>query len=1039
MLEIHANHWQRGGYICVILAKPETFRGRKMTMKFSNRSKLVASVSMGVIGAMMMADMASAQAVQQQPETVIVTGSSIKRKVLDNALPMQIITKEDIEREGISSAEQLSMFLTASSTGADNLASNADVVNGAQRGMNGVSAANLRGQGAGGTLVLFNGRRIAANGLSGSVVDLNQIPFAALERVDVLKDGASAIYGTDAIGGVINYITKKNYQGLNAQAFADVTEAGGGEIFRYSLTGGYGDINEQNFNIMASASYSDNKVLNGRDRDWMNGYQPNRGLSIDTTGAPFATIFPINAVPGTIGSGGTLFGGTTGAVLAPFLPGSTTVRATGGVNVLDLPGGPGCKSVDGMEAFDELIWSRPSAAFACQYDTGRAVVIQQPIERKNFVTRGIYRIGKHELSAEVMLSESVAAKRFSEPQYSSSGTLLSATGTNTNSNSWFFYPLNSTTQSTYDSVYNALRAVFPTLGAAAGTTQPVGSRYGLPIGFRWRCLPCGQREITTTSKTGRYFVGADGPLGAGWEYSAGASYAWSEASSLLGSGYYYRNTNPPVHPSPRGITLPGAASIGKVGIDTILNSGIINVFLPPGQQQSAAALAALESASAKGVTLYGGKFEVSSIDGSASGPLFELPGGTAYAAVGFNLREEKYGFGAYGVTLQPEIFLAPGDAQNAVGTKSRTVNALFFEIALPLIKDMELTLAARRDEYSGFGATTNPKISLKYRPFEQILFRGSYNTGFRVPSFNQIFNGVAQSPLAAGSVVDPVTCPTLAPSTTIVGCAGLNVDSISGGNLELEPEKAEQYSAGFVYEPTRNYSVSIDWWHIEKTNSIVNFLSDFGVTRMSQNYNLFADRFLRNSAGTLVAIDGRFGNAGGSVTEGIELGLRGKHALWGGTLSGSMEGSYISLKKSRVLDNAPYGASEIGSFSLAGDLGLRWKHNINFNYRKGDWTSSVSQVFRAGYTNFQLLGIRNGTVTPPDLVKETDDYIIYNANVTYRGFKNIVLNAGVKNLLDTDPPFAITYDTNLGSGGGWEPRVADPRGRAFTLSLEYKF
>jgi iron complex outermembrane receptor protein len=82
------------------------------------------------------------------------------------------------------------------------------VVGGAQRGTNGLSSANLRGQGSASTLVLLNGRRVAAHGLQGSAVDVNQIPFAALERVEILKDGASAIYGTDAVGGVINFITK---------------------------------------------------------------------------------------------------------------------------------------------------------------------------------------------------------------------------------------------------------------------------------------------------------------------------------------------------------------------------------------------------------------------------------------------------------------------------------------------------------------------------------------------------------------------------------------------------------------------------------------------------------------------------------------------------------------------------------------------------------------------------------------------------------------------------------------------------------------
>lgn len=121
---------------------------------------------------------------------IIVTGSRIKQDPTKSAAPLQVITPSDLSREGINSPEQLISFLSTNGTGANNLASNGDVTSGAQRGTNGLSAANLRGQGAAATLVLLNGRRVAAHGLTGGAVDVNQVPFAALERVEVLKDGA---------------------------------------------------------------------------------------------------------------------------------------------------------------------------------------------------------------------------------------------------------------------------------------------------------------------------------------------------------------------------------------------------------------------------------------------------------------------------------------------------------------------------------------------------------------------------------------------------------------------------------------------------------------------------------------------------------------------------------------------------------------------------------------------------------------------------------------------------------------------------------
>lgn len=228
-------------------------------------------------------------------QAIVVTGSRIKRNPNDSSLPLTVITPDDITREGINSPEQLISFLTSNGNGADNLASNSDVVSGAQRGTNGLSSANLRGQGSASTLVLLNGRRVAAHGLTGSAVDVNQIPFAAIERIEVLKDGASAIYGTDAIGGVINFITKSNFQGLALNGFVDITEAGDSPIYRLSGTVGYGDIDEDGFNVMAAVSKSWNGVLYGKDRSFVNGNQPNRGLSVDTRGTPIATMFPITA------------------------------------------------------------------------------------------------------------------------------------------------------------------------------------------------------------------------------------------------------------------------------------------------------------------------------------------------------------------------------------------------------------------------------------------------------------------------------------------------------------------------------------------------------------------------------------------------------------------------------------------------------------------------------------------------------------------------------------------------------------------------
>ena len=155
----------------------------------------------------------------------------------------------------------------------------------------------------------------------------------------------------------------------------------------------------------------------------------------------------------------------------------------------------------------------------------------------------------------------------------------------------------------------------------------------------------------------------------------------------------------------------------------------------------------------------------------------------------------------------------------------------------------------------------------------------------------------------------------------------------------------------------------------------------------------------------------------------------------GGIFSAGLDGTYLLDKREKLLPNLPY-TDLIGVFTFTGDLGLRWKHNAFISYRNDDWNVTLTQIFRNGYRNFAL----PASATRPDYNPRVSDYIIYNFSVSYTGFApGFRLTAGVRNLFDRDPPFAITYDSNTGAGSSWEPRVADPRGRSFTMAAEVNF
>jgi len=545
--------------------------------------------------------------------------------------------------------------------------------------------------------------------------------------------------------------------------------------------------------------------------------------------------------------------------------------------------------------------------------------------------------------------------------------------------------------------------------------------------YRWRCMECGRREIETTTDTFRAFLGADGPLPLeGWTYRTGASHAFSESESQLGSGYYYRNT-----------TRDAAGNIIANGIIDALNTGAINVFLRPGETQSQAALDLLKGASAEGVILYGGKFSVTQVDASASGPLFALPAGDVLAAVGVDWRREEYKFNGDQrvAAARPVIIAAPFDDGNALAGVERDVKAVYAEVMVPIVAGMELTGAVRRDDYDGFGSTTNPKITLKYRPIDQIMLRGSYSTGFRVPSFNQIYNASSTALYSGRDLADPGKCPGGRPDATKPECAVVQPNIINGGNPGLGPEESDQLSFGLVFEPTDSFNMSIDWWSINRTGT----LQILTLQQLAANYSTFQDRYLRDAAGNLLAIDQRVVNAGESKTQGIDITMALRGEAWGGRWRAGIDGSKILEKRSKVAPSLAFSPSEVGAFTFAGDLGLEWKHNGYFNFSKGDWTATLSQLYRSGYRNQELPGVTAGIVSPPAVDRRVDSYITHNASLTWRGIEGLAVTAGIKNLFNEDPPFAITYDSNTGSGSSWEPRVADPRNRSFTLLAEYRF
>jgi iron complex outermembrane receptor protein len=313
---------------------------------------------------------------------VEITGSAIKRIESETALPVQVITREEIDKVGVTTASEVLARLSANVGGLTDGASISDGKD--QRGFN---SANLRGIGTSSTLVLLNGRRLANFASPGddSGVDLNNIPAAAIQRVEVLLDGASALYGTDAIGGVINFITRKDFQGVELNAYGLKTDEGGGGKRTASISAGHGDIAKDGYNVFAVLDFQRTDALSTSQRSFikdlhiaerlphlLSGYTSPANIRL--TGAQRDYLndqgFTINGKP------------LTNRTINPSVP-----TCNGPAN-LYLPAGTG--GVD-----------------ACTYDYMGDTELYPKSEKTNLLSRGVLQLNsENQLYAEVALSRS---------------------------------------------------------------------------------------------------------------------------------------------------------------------------------------------------------------------------------------------------------------------------------------------------------------------------------------------------------------------------------------------------------------------------------------------------------------------------------------------------------------------------------------------------------------------------------------------------------------------------------------------------------
>jgi len=949
-------------------------------------------------------------------ERVEVTGSSIKRVADQGALPLEVITANQIKQQGLNTAEDVLRSLGANAANADNAVSRNNVFGGEQDRLTGNgSFANLRGLGPTGTLVLLNGRRLSNQGLSGGAVDLNAIPMEMIDRIEVLKDGASAIYGTDAIGGVINFILKQQYQGLQMTGnYSTPTEWGGGQQRKVGVSGGYGDLDKNGFNIMGSVSYTDNIQLRGIDRPWATGYQPSMGLTADTTSSPmFANI---------IGSTGSALS-TTGAFVNGSASKYTVLNALALTN--NCSAAPfGISQLGNISVMSGLGYTATNSTYRCGTDYGRQYMLTSPARNLSGVLHSTIDLGKNATGwVEYVGSRAESLAEFTPYQFSSTSAPANLTGATVNatSNPVLAADLQALGVSLAGNGSNSI-ANYPVSGPYYAQTMALLSSLGVtglnanaPIAYRLRMSDWGDRTIDNISFNNRFAVGVDGSLG-DYDYKASLSHGEARAWSDMVNGY---------------------ADTNKLA--ALLASGIYNPFLLPGQSQSAQAEQLIQQSEVHG-KLFGGRTTVDEGVATISGPLIKLPAGDLDFALGGDLRREGYdfsgtqtyncvsSFSAGNAALSNSVMGCPGNA--AAPNMTRKIEAVFGEMIIPVFTNLELQAAIRYDHYQQIGGTTNPKIGFKFTPMKDLLFRGSYNTGFRAPTPQQLNLGTVTL-ATTGTLTDPVKCPNPSdPSAATNPACQLNsVPYTSGGNPNLKPEKSRQASLGVVFSPIKDMTASIDYWQIKMLDRIHNLT----VSQELQNYSVFANNFIRDANGNITLINAGWINAGGSMTKGVDFTLQHSMNFLRGKLT--TYGSFTKMisDKEALIDGTPF-VQYVGQWTN-NTLYLPWKGTISSTYKQGEMATTLSASYSSGYQDEDHTTF---TTLPQFQHREVASYTTFNLISSYTGFKNLTLTGGFINLLNRQPPFTW-HDVDNVVGAGWDPRVADPRGLTGTVSAKYVF
>ncbi|ATQ44611.1 TonB-dependent receptor plug domain-containing protein [Caulobacter mirabilis] len=954
-------------------------------------------------------------------EAVVITGSRIRRSDFTSSSPITIITSEEAALEGVSTAADLLQNLPQATTSQQ---INTLLGGFAVTGGPGVQTLGLRGLGASRTLVLLNGRRLGPAGVGGSVgsVDLNVLPQMALEQIEILKDGASSIYGSDAVAGVVNYITKTNMDGLTVNAYANIPQHGGGEV--YTLNAAYGKTLPKGY-IAGSFSYTEDKGLTHGDRRYTACAEDyitdiNGKNRVDFRGADGG--FKCSNTIGNSVVEGRYFGGyfqydpklenypnypAAGLNLRAFLP--DWVRAGRGGQVATQP----------------------------YFNTTSPLYDQQHVRSPRTLLTGLFNASYDLTPTTTAYAEVLFNRRES-----------SFTGMNQ------LFP-NLDPNNPTNTMGAGLRAACGFVGYSG--SLPVCRVNGQFVpGTDGRVTPIILRksESKQTVDYAHAVLGLRGTVSGlgfldGFKWDSYYEYTASRADYTQDFVYKDRVTaatgvneaneyvSNGLACNPAQMTVAPTACLTIPWLDPRVLRGDFTA-------QERAFLFGNE----KGRTSY----DRHSFEANLSGDLFRLPAGPLSVAAGVAFRSDRlkdtpgeqavkrnyWGFSTAGVTK---------------GTEN--VGEAYVEFLAPVVKNLpvaesvDLSASARFSNYDDFGSHTTYKVGLDWALSSEYRFRGSVGTSFRAPALYERYLADSTSFFNGN---DPCTRWGESSNSTLrarCGAAGVPDDYggfaatpqvFTGGGAKLTPETSKAISVGAVWTPANiNLKVALDYFSFDVRDQVDNYGASNilnGCYGSNINPEVYCKLLVRDPiTHDVVRITDNYVNISRQVARGVDLGINFSHTFTSGTLNIDSQTTWQAF----VAQSAE--GERLTNYT--GTLqNPEFTSDTNVSFRSGDNTYywSVSYIGESSNERFFETGEKTlpSANYPQGYTRKLHKEAMIYHTVSYRRrFDKTTLWVGVNNLFDEAPP-AISSD--IGGRAGISLRgSSDFLGRRFFIQLERKF